>query len=553
MSIGGQSQINEALNSLQVKDDRFTIEMVREKKRILFLEESIANVHKEIRKEHQMCGKEALEVLNLHRPRNATKADGYMPSLQGEISQRKQVFNMEKQLNAARIRLSVTESENKQIKEQINQLRRRRQTCDLNRRHFEEEVTKIQKSVTQQLQLAAQVKEAHQKTLNRGDMLLQKNRDHAAKHQVKYEQLASYIDDQVKDFKKSITEAEKHAKSFTDDDNVRGELTLEQEAQINIELNELAEYLETARQQEIETQQKIDEQTAGLQRLREAAKKAAMASGENFAQAMKYDDINEVKALYLRNQEETFSIFKYIQEQIEERDKFVEQSLIIEDDAVKLRRHFAIEEEERKKKNEEKNKQMLVLVEQTKEFTDTSTQQQISIEQLAKKVQSLFYKIQCDQLGGREGNKKGGNKQNQGQQRDNQVVMVEGVGVGGGAVNESNILKFLELIEQRAVEIVADFTKKMDRQEAKNLTPVLTEKPKGLGKNQSLLETLSGPDLIPDEFIEEEEDEELPVSTVDIKRSTAEKLMKQSFYQSATESQQGSVAPDVVNRLPPSK
>ena len=62
-----------------------------------------------------MCGVEALEVLNLHRPRNATKADGYMPSLQGEISQRKQVFNMEKQLNAARIRLSVTESENKQV------------------------------------------------------------------------------------------------------------------------------------------------------------------------------------------------------------------------------------------------------------------------------------------------------------------------------------------------------------------------------------------------------------------------------------------------------
>ena len=126
--------------------------------------------------------------------------------------------------------------------------------------------------------------------------------------------------------------------------------------------------------------------------------------------------------------------------------------------------------------------------------------------------------------GRREGNKGGGKKQhNQGQQRDSQVVMAGAVGVGGGAVNESNILKFLELIEQRGVEIVADFTKKMDRQEAKNLTPVLTEKPKGLGKSQSLLETLSGPDLIPDEFIEEEEDEELPVSTVDIKRSTAEK------------------------------
>lgn len=458
---------------------------------------------------------------------------------------------MEKQLNAARIRLSVTESENKQIREQINQLRRRRQTCDLNRRHFEEEVNKINKSVKQQLELAAQVKEAHHKTLSRGDLLLVKNRDHAAKHQVKYEELANYIDDQVKDFKKSITEAEKHAKSFTDDDNVRGDLTLEQEAQINIELNDLAEYLETARQQEIETQQKIDEQTAGMQRLREAAKKAAMASGENFAQAMKYDDINEVKSLYLRNQEETFSIFKYIQEQIEERDKFVEQAQDIEEEAVKLRRTYAIEEEERKRKLAKQNKELAVVIESTKEFTDTSTQQQISIEQLAKKVQSLFYKIQCDQLGGREGNKGGGKKQhNQGQQRDSQVVMAGAVGVGGGAVNESNILKFLELIEQRGVEIVADFTKKMDRQEAKNLTPVLTEKPKGLGKSQSLLETLSGPDLIPDEFIEEEEDEELPVSTVDIKRSTAEKLMKQSFYQSATESQQDSVSSAVVNRLP---
>ena len=29
MSVGGQSQINEALNTLQVKDDRFTIEVRR--------------------------------------------------------------------------------------------------------------------------------------------------------------------------------------------------------------------------------------------------------------------------------------------------------------------------------------------------------------------------------------------------------------------------------------------------------------------------------------------------------------------------------------------
>ena len=42
-----------------------------------------------------------------------------------------------------------------------------------------------------------------------------------------------------------------------------------------------------------------------------------------------------------------------------------------------------------------------------------------------------------------------------------------------GGVNESNILKFMELIEQRAVEIIADFTKKMSQQQQYQLTPVL--------------------------------------------------------------------------------
>ena len=91
------------------------------------------------------------------------------------------------------------------------------------------------------------------------------------------------------------------------------------------ELQELVDIIDAERRSAQDVGDKIDTLLDGFEKLREAAKKAAMAAGQTFVEAEKLEDIDEIKSLYIKNQEKTFSDYKFIQEQIEETDNILEQ------------------------------------------------------------------------------------------------------------------------------------------------------------------------------------------------------------------------------------
>ena len=194
------------------------------------------------------------------------------------------------------------------------------------------------------------------------------------------------------------------------------------------ELQELVDIIDAERRSAQDVGDKIDTLLDGFEKLREAAKKAAMAAGQTFVEAEKLEDIDEIKSLYIKNQEKTFSDYKFIQEQIEETDNILEQIQRTDKEYNQYEKRMGEEEAMRANTVTELHEKTKQKVEQTTEYQNSADEAQRTVDKLAKKVQGLFYKIQCDQVGGRD-SKTGGGKGTGGAKRSDSQLLLAG---GGG-------------------------------------------------------------------------------------------------------------------------
>ena len=86
---------------------------------------------------------------------------------------------------------------------------------------------------------------------------------------------------------------------------------------------------------------------------------------------------------------------------------------------------------------------------------------QDSVDQIAKKVQSLFFKLQCDQM---DSAKTGSTSVKVGQKGQSVPRTESKIAIlSGQSVSESNVLDFMGAIEQRAVDIIAEYLKGQNR------------------------------------------------------------------------------------------
>ena len=79
------------------------------------------------------------------------------------------------------------------------------------------------------------------------------------------------------------------------------------------------------------------------------------------------------------------------------------------------------------------------------------------MHQIAKKVQSLFFKLQCDQMDSAKGpavNGKGAKGGNSMSRNEGKMAILTGQGV-----TESNVLDYMGAVEQRAVDIIGEYIK----------------------------------------------------------------------------------------------
>ena len=94
------------------------------------------------------------------------------------------------------------------------------------------------------------------------------------------------------------------------------------------------------------------------------------------------------------------------------------------------------------------------VIDTTTKLTESNNINRESVHQIAKKVQSLFFKLQCDQVESAKSNAnsvKGSKNTASIARNDNKVAILTGQGV-----TESNVLDYMGAVEQRAVDIIAE-------------------------------------------------------------------------------------------------
>jgi hypothetical protein len=523
MALARQAKkLNDNLGGLQNKGDVLTRWIVEEKKRNADLTAAIHKAEIEITRFQKDVQQSAVDVLNLHSfsDKEMTTADGWNPSLQGIQSQKKMCAILENRLNKVLSRLSTYEHENSQIKIEINELRRRRQGCNLNRRQLEKKLKVRQEKVKVMLEQSASTSVVQSRAIEAQGKVLAENAEELKVFEESYGKLGIYIQDQLKVFEESIQDAAKEvqqqlATGEGPPEEQRGALSISQEAAIKARMLELAEEIDQMRQSARDTEMRAAKLKIDFEGLKIAAKNAAISSGMAPALAEKQcSTVEGMTSFYLTSTNETFSLFKFNLDVIQETEAVIEKTEEVQKEHVDYEEHMTTEDAARAATIGNINEDVTNIKQQIVEYVNTAQEAQRTIELLAKKVQSLFYKIQCDQV-------QGGGKGGPGAPKKNAKSQLLLAG-GSGSVNESNILAFMELIEERAVELTHDYVKKSNFRGS--IGPGAGISPSKNETGSTFLTSMNIPDARVE--VDEEELDEKPLPLEILRQRTAESHIK---------------------------
>lgn len=164
---------------------------------------------------------------------------------------------------------------------------------------------------------------------------------------------------------------------------------------------------------------------------------------------------------YLKHEDAMFSLYNYTQAMNTESDAIDEQCLKIESDIEKYQQTVAEQNQLKFTKMHEMETKLVQNQQMMEDLSHQISIQRDSVEQLSKKIQSMFYKLQCDQLLLESKNQKQKVKNRLLFQLENKIVSLT-----RQTASETNVLEFSAAIEQRAVDIINDYelsTRKNDR------------------------------------------------------------------------------------------
>ena len=355
---------------------------------------------------------------------------------------------------------------------QIDKQRRKRQNDNFNRLTLEKKLRALQSAMDVVMECGLVAASQREEAVSRKNSLLEANLDEAASTSSEYSRLTVFIDEQNKLLEMSISKAAAAVKFDETLDTTsidqRGRLSVENEKDIKDKLLTMSKEMDDSRKRKTVIESQIVAYQRNFQDLK-------AVSG--------LDNIDDIVAVFMKNEEETFSLFNFIQTVNQETDKTLEEHARLEEEICAYADDQRKQEESRVAKVKGYKKQVQDSREDRKKMTILAMEEQKTVEKIAKKVQTLFYKIQCDQLlegGGGGGAKGGGNGNGKG----------GGGGAGGGGaaissesriavlsgqgVSESNILHFMGLIEERAVQVVGEYVRKLAQQSKDGRRPSLT-------------------------------------------------------------------------------
>jgi len=293
--------------------------MIMERKRLEELEDALKNADEQIKNFRMSTKRVAADLLNQHRitaqPAKA-RTDGIDPSKVAENSRKKLIVSFEHRLNNLRVRLSQTDNQNKNLKSQINSLRRNRITSNKSREKIECSIREVKRLVELVLERSRSISETRKEKVGQLQDLHRQQAKDREKFSTTMKLLAKFIDRQNRDFEESMAAAaQSTTHSVSAEPLTRGLMTIEEEKMKSDLIGELDKQITHEKQAIVNTKAKIDLYRTSFDELKRA-------SGIH--------DLKAVVLKYIKSEEETFSLFNYIQTQNQEADWALERHTRLE-------------------------------------------------------------------------------------------------------------------------------------------------------------------------------------------------------------------------------
>jgi len=578
--------MKDTLAHLQTRGDLFTRQLLSEKDRVSRLQNELSHVNDEISQIRDSNKQKAVQLLNMHTTtaRDAyRRADGLDPTRLADINQKKLVKNLESRLNKALVRHNEVQNQNNAIKAQIDKFRRKIKNDNVNRSTMEKKLVTLQDEMDRIMEKAALASEGRDRAVERRLLLLDANADEERAFQKEYREMGEYVAERtelleasiaaVSDSVMSQSQLVKEGSGTAGRDHMPVSSTAATPA-VNSGVGATAgssgscktakkgAFLE--RDDVTILGEKISEADEALSETRKFLRQTEdkiHTYEENFRQLRDVSGLesnDDITTAFVKNEDESFSLFNYIQTVSQETDVTLEQCAQLERDIEDYSTYHRERESQKASTVRDYEERLREAKEERRKMNDMAREGKETIEKIAEKVQTLYGTVQCDELegvgtGAAEGTMAVSSKTGE-LQLVNAATGGEGVSVAGmfpsghnittastagEHVSERNILRSMELIEKRSIQIIAAyarmlaFNKKNRRKPSVLLSPKMFRKLSCASRRAS--DTHHNLQFSDDDDDDDDDDEDVsdddnynnrPLSLHEMRRQTAERLKR---------------------------
>lgn len=438
-----------SIDELQARGEQFTRQLIKEKQRAGQLQVNLDEVKAKIATLRESNKQKAMLLFNKYAttPNDAHhRVDGVNPAMLAETNQKKIVKKMEGSLSKALTRRNRIENENESIKGKIDVLRRKVYSDIKNKECMEKELVEFKEEVDGIMKRAADAASERERLIERRNQALQQGAEKQAAFEKEYNELCLRIAEKAKSLEQSIAETAENvtAKLRVTDagEGANIDITSDEVADIK-QLKDKAAALDKQYEETLtrsrENQSKIEQYEENFKQLREVS---GLTSTEDIVRT------------FVKNEDECFSMFNYIQVVNQDCDRIMEQSAKLREEVNQIRKEQMDTENARSATLNVYRTGLDEVKEEREKLYETAIESRRTIETIAQRVTALYFKLKCNEL---DLAKQASRDSTPPQQR----VDIQLTTIGGGVVSERNIVNLMELIETRSIQIVDAYLKQL--------------------------------------------------------------------------------------------
>lgn len=390
----------------------------------------------------------------------------------------KQIRVLENRLDKALVKFNEALAFNKQLREEIDNLRRERVVFDQINAKLAKELHEKKKEMAQIIEISNIAYEARDQAQNEMALL----KAHADKEQAQFET-------EWRELGRVLEQDRRLKERMAGQD--RGRITADEEGSLR---NKLAKGNWSQAKEKAAQKASLDR----VQSFEEAFQQIKAATG--------IDNIDELVQTFIDAEDQNFSLFNYVNELNNEVEKLEEQIAEIKAEIEKYKGQGGQNDRQRKKLLKDLEDRLASTEARAEQYEAKALKAAKTVSQLEQGIQSIFNKIECDKS-----------------------ALSDMLGTTG--VTESNMMQYLGIIEQRTNELLQLYHQANKDAEGGDVVAVIGQGPAAPAGSTVIN---IDPPVIGDEDDSEDEsddDEERPLSRDELKAKTLRGLTKREGQQ----------------------